>query len=89
MFLFSQLCKAGTLDPAKANGKIVVCLRGGKLRSVAEGQEALSAGAAGVVMENDDQSGNTVLAEPHVLSTTNVVQNKRSHNVHEFTNTTK
>ncbi|XP_057753524.1 subtilisin-like protease Glyma18g48580 [Arachis stenosperma] len=84
----AQLCMPGTLDPAKARGKIVMCLRGGKIRSVAEGQEALSAGAVGVVMENDAQSGNTVLAEPHVLSTTNVPKNNQDKNVHDYYNST-
>ncbi|XLS44601.1 hypothetical protein HN51_001466, partial [Arachis hypogaea] len=67
-----QLCMPGTLDPAKARGKIVMCLRG----------------AVGVVMENDAQSGNTVLAEPHILSTTNVPKNNQDKNVHDYYNST-
>ncbi|KAK7340450.1 hypothetical protein VNO77_21153 [Canavalia gladiata] len=65
----AQLCRAGTLDPRKVNGKIVSCLRDGKIKSVAEGQEALSAGAQGMILGNQKQNGNTLLAEPHVLST--------------------
>ncbi|KAK7394579.1 hypothetical protein VNO78_15111 [Psophocarpus tetragonolobus] len=41
--LICQLCRAGTLDPRKVNGKIVSCTPEGKIKSVAEGQEALSA----------------------------------------------
>lgn len=67
----------------------MLCVRGGKIRSVAEGQEALSAGAAGVVMGNDDQSGNTVLAEPHVLSTANIVNQNFKPNIHDYYNNTK
>ena len=52
------------------NGKIVACTREGKIKSVAEGQEALSAGAKGVIMENQPKiNGRTLLSEPHVLST--------------------
>jgi len=51
------------------NGKIVTCVREGKIKSVAEGQEALSAGAKGVIMENQPKNnGRTLLSEPHVLS---------------------
>ncbi|KAK7295273.1 hypothetical protein RJT34_18179 [Clitoria ternatea] len=65
----AQLCRAGTLDPRKVNGKIVLCLREGKIKSVAEGGEALSAGAKGMILSNQPQNGKTFLAEPHVLST--------------------
>ncbi|XP_019451659.1 PREDICTED: subtilisin-like protease Glyma18g48580 [Lupinus angustifolius] len=86
-FRDAQLCKPRTLDPSKVNGKVVICVRGGKIKSVAEGQEALSAGASGVVMGNDDQSGNTVLAEPHVLSTVNVNNQKFKKNIHSIKTT--
>jgi len=71
VFSCSQLCKAGTLDPRKVNGKIVSCIRDGKIKSVAEGSEALSAGAKGMILGNQEQNGNTLLGEPHVLSTVN------------------
>ncbi|TKY65258.1 serine-type endopeptidase [Spatholobus suberectus] len=61
----------GTLDPTKVKGKIVRCLREGKIKSVAEGQEALSAGAQAMLMGNQKQNGKTTPAEPHVLSTVN------------------
>ncbi|XP_027926878.1 subtilisin-like protease Glyma18g48580 [Vigna unguiculata] len=67
----ARLCKAGTLDPRKVKGKIVSCIREGKIKSVAEGNEALSAGAMGMILGNQKQNGNTLLAEPHVLSTVN------------------
>ncbi|KAK7295281.1 hypothetical protein RJT34_18187 [Clitoria ternatea] len=65
----ARLCRPGTLDPAKVKGKIVECTREGKIKSVAESQEAQSAGAIGMVLDNQPQNGNTLLAEPHVLST--------------------
>ncbi|XP_027350604.1 subtilisin-like protease Glyma18g48580 [Abrus precatorius] len=74
----AQLCRAGTLDPRKVNGKIVACTREGKIKSVAEGQEALSSGAKGMVLGNQKQNGNTLLAEPHVLSTINYMPKARS-----------
>ena len=46
----------------------MACLREGKIKSVAEGQEALSAGAKGMLVGNQKQNGNTLLAEPHVFS---------------------
>ncbi|XP_061362659.1 subtilisin-like protease Glyma18g48580 [Gastrolobium bilobum] len=67
----AQLCRAGTLDRTKVSGKIVACLREGKIKSVSEGQEAFSAGAQGMILGNQKQNGNTKLAEPHVLSTVN------------------
>ncbi|XP_057758114.1 subtilisin-like protease Glyma18g48580 isoform X1 [Arachis stenosperma] len=63
------LCRPGTLDPAKVTGKIVACLREGKIKSVSEGNEAKNAGAKGMFLRNQQQNGNTLLAEPHVLST--------------------
>jgi len=48
----------------------VACAREGKIKSVAEGQEALSAGAKGMFLENQPKvNGKTLLSEPHVLST--------------------
>ncbi|TKY65270.1 serine-type endopeptidase [Spatholobus suberectus] len=70
-FRDAQLCRPGTLDPTKVKGKIVRCLREGKIKSVAEGQEALSAGAQAMLMGNQKQNGKTTPAEPHVLSTVN------------------
>lgn len=52
------------------------CQREGKIKSVAEGQEATSAGARGMILENQQQNGNTLLSEPHVLSTVNYVNQK-------------
>ncbi|XP_061365854.1 subtilisin-like protease SBT5.3 isoform X2 [Gastrolobium bilobum] len=60
------LCQNGTLDPKKVKGKIVVCLRGINAR-VDKGEQALLAGAAGMVLANDVTNGNEILADPHVL----------------------
>jgi len=65
----SELCRPGTLDPEKVKRKIVRCIRDGKIKSVGEGQEALSKGAVAMLLGNQKQNGRTLLAEPHVLST--------------------
>ncbi|XP_027928409.1 subtilisin-like protease Glyma18g48580 [Vigna unguiculata] len=68
-FRDAELCRRGTLDPAKVKGKIVRCIRDGKIKSVAEGNEALSSGAQGMILGNQKQNGKTTFGEPHVLST--------------------
>ncbi|CAJ2651573.1 unnamed protein product [Trifolium pratense] len=86
----ARFCRPGTLDPAKVNGKIVACVREGKIRSVAEGQEALSAGAKGVILENQPKiSGRTLLSEPHVLSTVGYSEEKRRTTKHGLSTTAK
>ncbi|CAJ2651566.1 unnamed protein product [Trifolium pratense] len=72
----ARLCRPGTLDPSKVKGKIVACDREGNIKSVAEGQEASSAGAKGMLLNNRPQQGKTSLAEPHVLSCVTRPQNE-------------
>ncbi|KAL3502944.1 hypothetical protein ACH5RR_037393 [Cinchona calisaya] len=62
----AALCKNGTLDPSKAKGKILVCLRGVNAR-VDKGLQAALVGAVGMVLANDKLSGNEIIADPHVL----------------------
>ncbi|GFQ05873.1 subtilisin-like protease sbt5.3 [Phtheirospermum japonicum] len=62
----AELCKAGTLDPKKVKGKILVCLRGDNAR-VDKGEQAALAGAVGMVLPNNLASGNEILADPHLL----------------------
>ncbi|XVE50924.1 hypothetical protein DITRI_Ditri01bG0202400 [Diplodiscus trichospermus] len=65
------LCMPGTLDPKKAKGKIVVCLRGNNARTD-KGKQALLAGAAGMILANDEKSGNEIIADPHLLPATHI-----------------
>ncbi|XP_060958821.1 subtilisin-like protease SBT5.3 isoform X2 [Cannabis sativa] len=65
------LCKPGTLDPRKVKGKILVCLRGENAR-VDKGQQALQAGAVGMVLANNELTGNEVIADPHVLPASHI-----------------
>lgn len=52
-------------------GKILVCLRGVNAR-VDKGQQAALAGAVGMVLANNDLSGNEILADPHVLPASHI-----------------
>lgn len=65
------LCKAGTLDPEKVKGKILVCLRGDNAR-VDKGEQALLAGAVGMVLANSELGGNEIIADPHVLPASHI-----------------
>lgn len=47
-------------------GKIVVCMRGINPR-VEKGLEASHAGAVGFILVNDENSGNELVADPHVI----------------------
>nr|KYP39986.1 Subtilisin-like protease [Cajanus cajan] len=71
------VCKAGTLDPSKVRGRILVCLRRDKIQSVSEGQVGALAGAVAVFVKNDKQSGNTLLAEPHILPAASISGTER------------
>ncbi|KAI9079122.1 hypothetical protein K1719_038961 [Acacia pycnantha] len=67
----AKLCQNGTLDRTKVKGKIVVCLRGENAR-VDKGEQALLAGAVGMVLANDKINGNEIIADPHVLPASHV-----------------
>ncbi|WCJ32551.1 Subtilase family protein [Euphorbia peplus] len=65
------LCKPGTLDPKKVKGKILFCLRGETGR-VAKGEQALRAGAVGMILANDAKSGHEILADTHLLPASHI-----------------
>ncbi|GAB2275024.1 hypothetical protein Dimus_009792 [Dionaea muscipula] len=67
----ASLCENGTLDRKRAMGKILVCLRGITAR-VDKGEQCRLAGAAGMVLANDVDSGNEIIADAHVLPATHV-----------------
>lgn len=62
----ATLCIPGSLDPAKIEGKVVLCTRGGNGR-VEKGQVVKDAGAVGMILVNDASSGESLIADPHVL----------------------
>lgn len=61
----------GTLDPLKVKGKIVVCLRGITAR-VEKGEVVLKAGGIGMVLANDVDNGNEIMADAHLLPATHI-----------------
>jgi hypothetical protein len=68
---YSLFCDDGALDPHKAKGKILVCLRGDNNR-VDKGVEASRVGAIGMILVIERESGGEVTADPHVLPASNV-----------------
>lgn len=64
-------CVAESLDPVKVKGKIVVCIRGNNAR-VEKGEVVREAGGVGMVLANDDSTGNEIIADPHVLPATHI-----------------
>ncbi|GAV90397.1 Peptidase_S8 domain-containing protein/PA domain-containing protein/Inhibitor_I9 domain-containing protein [Cephalotus follicularis] len=65
------LCKAETLDPKKVKGKLLVCVRGDNARAD-KGQQAALAGAVGMILVNDELSGNEIMADPHLLPASHI-----------------
>ncbi|KAK3200170.1 hypothetical protein Dsin_023585 [Dipteronia sinensis] len=65
------LCKPGTFDPVKVKGKILVCLRGENGR-VEKGSLAAKAGAVGMILANNKESGNEILADAHFLPASHI-----------------
>ena len=68
------MCDEGTLDPTKLNGKIVVCVVG-VIARVTKGYLAAQAGAVGMILVNDEESGNEIKADPHIIPASHVTYN--------------
>jgi subtilisin family serine protease len=65
-----DLCLAGTLDPAKVAGAIVLCRRGAIARA-AKSQNVLDAGGVGMVLYNNDDDDN-LFTDTHVLPSVHI-----------------
>ena len=87
MYICSLLCKPGTLDKSKVQGKILVCVRGQTDR-VDKGRQALLAGAVGMILCNDESGGNEIIADLHVLPASHLTF-KDCKNVFAYINSTK
>jgi hypothetical protein len=61
----------GSLERGKVEGRIVVCMRGKNAR-VEKGEAVRRAGGAGLVLANDEATGNEMIADAHVLPATHV-----------------
>nr|CAD1839351.1 unnamed protein product [Ananas comosus var. bracteatus] len=82
-------CSTGdSLDSAKVKGKIVVCLRGGDIARIMKGKSVLEAGGAGMVLANDKDSGNDIVADLHFLPAT-MITYKDSLPLFAYLNSTK
>lgn len=60
-----------TLDPRKAKGKVVVCLRGINPR-LEKGIEVRRAGGVAMILANDDIFGDEVIPDRHSIPATHV-----------------
>ncbi|KAK1272513.1 Subtilisin-like protease [Acorus gramineus] len=67
----AQICLPNSLDSMKVKGKIVVCLRGQNPR-VEKGSVVLQAGGIGMILANDEASGDEVISDAHVLPATHI-----------------
>ncbi|KAH7673502.1 Tripeptidyl-peptidase II protein [Dioscorea alata] len=61
-----NLCLPGTLNPSLVAGKLVLCERGGNAR-VEKGYVVKSAGGAGMVLANTEDTGEELIADAHLL----------------------
>ncbi|XP_030509610.2 subtilisin-like protease SBT5.3 [Cannabis sativa] len=87
--LKAQLCETESLDPKKVKGKILVCLVGDESFTLDQGQEALLAGAVGMILVNNVSVGNHgFTAELHVLPTSHLNVTQGNY-VLEYLKTTK
>ncbi|KAJ4976045.1 hypothetical protein NE237_001151 [Protea cynaroides] len=83
----AQLCMGGTLDPKLVKGKIVVCLRGSS-DMVNKGEQVRLLGAVGMILVNDEESGNHLIAQAHLLPASHISY-KDGLAVYAYINSTK
>ncbi|VAI50220.1 unnamed protein product [Triticum turgidum subsp. durum] len=69
----SRLCLIGKLDKDKVAGKIVLCERGVNAR-VEKGAAVGKAGGIGMILANTEESGEELIADPHLIPSTMVGQ---------------
>ncbi|XP_023553312.1 subtilisin-like protease SBT5.4 [Cucurbita pepo subsp. pepo] len=65
------LCLEGSLDPKKVEEKIVVCLSG-DITNVEKGYVAAQAGAVGMILANDEEDGDRLEVDAHLLPASNI-----------------
>ncbi|KAJ9173504.1 hypothetical protein P3X46_016627 [Hevea brasiliensis] len=68
----SALCGKGALEDMDVKDKVVLCERGGGIARIAKGEEVKNAGGAAMILMNDETSGFSTIADPHVLPATHV-----------------
>ncbi|PIN16224.1 Cucumisin [Handroanthus impetiginosus] len=67
----AKFCTKGSLSPRLVKGKIVICERGVNSR-VAKGEEVKLAGGAGMILINDENQGEELFVDPHILPATSL-----------------
>lgn len=68
---YSLFCKEGALDSEKSKGKILVCFRDDNDR-IDKGVQVARAGAVGMILVNDKETGNDIMADPHLIPASHV-----------------
>ncbi|KAI3444637.1 hypothetical protein Pfo_001302 [Paulownia fortunei] len=67
----ARFCTSSSLSPRLVKGKIVICDRGINGR-VAKGEEVKMAGGAGMILANNENQGEELFADPHILPATSL-----------------
>ncbi|XP_068642045.1 subtilisin-like protease SBT5.3 [Aristolochia californica] len=67
----AQFCFIGALDPQKVKGKVVACLRGLNFK-LDKGLAVQLAGGVGMILANDEETGNSVDTDAHFLPATHI-----------------
>ncbi|KAL5997353.1 hypothetical protein ACLOJK_008283 [Asimina triloba] len=67
----ASMCSGVDLDPSMVRGKIVVC-DVGYSSDMAKSQVVKNAGGVGLIIANDEDSGNSTTPEPHFLPATQI-----------------
>ncbi|CAK9134483.1 unnamed protein product [Ilex paraguariensis] len=67
----AEYCTDGSLSSKHVKGKIVVCERGINSR-VEEGEQVKMAGGAGMILVNQEDQGEELFADPHILPATSL-----------------
>ncbi|KAK4415768.1 Subtilisin-like protease SBT1.8 [Sesamum alatum] len=83
----SNLCLAGSLDPAIVRGKVVLCDRGISAR-VEKGAVVRDAGGVGMILANTAASGEELVADSHLLPAV-AVGRKVGDMIRQYVKTTK
>ncbi|KAB5564429.1 hypothetical protein DKX38_004483 [Salix brachista] len=68
----SALCDPGSLKDVDVRGKVMLCERGGLSGLIGKGQEVKDAGAAAMIVMNDEFSGNVTATNLHLLPASHV-----------------
>ncbi|XP_043697847.1 subtilisin-like protease SBT1.1 [Telopea speciosissima] len=67
----ADYCSDGSLSPKLVKGKIVICERGMNTRAE-KGEQVKMAGGAGMLLVNNEEDGEELFADPHILPATSL-----------------